>query len=365
MTVSRLALFTLLVPFGSVTLAQATTFLVSGEVRDASNSIVGAEVIISRLDTTHGDSQSETVVRRNQFGHYEAVLQYPGRYVIQVHAQHYCSWQSRPFQVSDSLTFDIPTLVEPNGQGCRTDVTPDPAASTFSVEATARSSGYQIPSTAGSNESIATEETENIPFSAPQEYRNALKLLPGVIEDSSQQLHFYGGDSNQTDFRLDGFRISDPQTGYLQARLNIDAVQEMQVTAADPDVTRGRGTAASTDINTVAGSFKPDFLATDFIPDLTTQGGFQVKSWSPRALFITLFGADCNPSGWFENATSTYYKLNIVSGLPSGENTGTSLAGCGKMGLRLRRVLFSQCSFQRSGEEPHDEVGLQFEALLM
>src|SRR4051812_43507841 len=65
----------------------------------------------------------------------------------------------------------------------------------------------------------------NLPYAASQDYRRALPLLPGAIQDNSGQIHFNGGNASDTSYRLDGFDIADTASGGLTARLSVDTVQ--------------------------------------------------------------------------------------------------------------------------------------------
>src|SRR5262249_44699243 len=51
------------------------------------------------------------------------------------------------------------------------------------------------------------------PYPASQDLRNAMPLLQGVVQDVNGRLHFNGGATDQTNFTLDGFNISDPYSG--------------------------------------------------------------------------------------------------------------------------------------------------------
>src|ERR1044071_467702 len=66
-------------------------------------------------------------------------------------------------------------------------------------------------------------EILTVPYPASQDLRNALPLMNGVVADPSGRIHFNGGSSDQTDYQLDGFRISDPPRGRLEARLHIES----------------------------------------------------------------------------------------------------------------------------------------------
>ena len=53
----------------------------------------------------------------------------------------------------------------------------------------------------------------NVPYPSTHNLRNAMKLMPGVIQDSHGGLHLSGGGENQVLYTLDGFNISDPVNG--------------------------------------------------------------------------------------------------------------------------------------------------------
>jgi len=57
---------------------------------------------------------------------------------------------------------------------------------------------------------LANAEIQAIPYPAPQDYRNALPMMDGVVQDNAGRAHFNGGDTNQTNYTLDGFNVSDP-----------------------------------------------------------------------------------------------------------------------------------------------------------
>src|SRR5437588_9187565 len=57
---------------------------------------------------------------------------------------------------------------------------------------------------------LTSIEILDVPFPASQDLRNALPLLPGVVQDPAGRLHFDGGATDQTNFTLDGFNLSNP-----------------------------------------------------------------------------------------------------------------------------------------------------------
>ena len=84
-------------------------------------------------------------------------------------------------------------------------------------------------------------EISAVPYPAPQDYRNALPMMDGVVQDNSGRAHFNGAQTSQTNYTLDGFNISDPVTGRLETRVNIETIQSMDV--ADAAASRPRTAA--------------------------------------------------------------------------------------------------------------------------
>jgi hypothetical protein len=65
------------------------------------------------------------------------------------------------------------------------------------------------------------------------------------------------------------------------------------------------------------------FSGTNFIPGITSQDGFQINKWTPR---IDTSGPLVKGRAWFHNAFDTFYDLNIISGLPHGQNESRSIS---------------------------------------
>ena len=77
--------------------------------------------------------------------------------------------------------------------------------------------------------------------------------MNGVVQDNAGRLHFNGADTRQANFNLDGFNISDPATGQLEARVNIDAIQSMDLENSRFSADNGRGSAGVLDLKTKMG----------------------------------------------------------------------------------------------------------------
>jgi hypothetical protein len=180
------------------------------------------------------------------------------------------------------------------------------------------------PSQTADTKRLNNQQILNVPFPASQDYRSAFSLMPGALQDNSGQLHFNGGDTNQTNYRLNGFEVSDPATGALNARLNVDTVQTLEWDASRFSPDEGKGSAGSIDVRTEMGDNHWRFAGTNFIPGIGIQDGVYLNHWSPR---IKVSGPIKKGRAWFHNAFDTYYTVNTVSGLPSGQNRTASFIG--------------------------------------
>lgn len=164
----------------------------------------------------------------------------------------------------------------------------------------------------------------NVPYPASQDYRSALPLMSGVVQDNSGQVHFNGGKSNESSYRLNGFDVSDPATGNLTTRLNVDTVQTLEFEASRFSPDKGRGSAGTVEIQTRMGDDRWRFGGTNFIPGIGTQGGVYLNHWSPR---IVVSGPIRKGRAWFHNAFDTFYTVSTVSNLPKGQNRTSSVSG--------------------------------------
>ncbi len=160
-------------------------------------------------------------------------------------------------------------------------------------------------------------EIQAVPYPAPQDYRNALPLMDGVVQDNAGRAHFNGGDTNQTNYKLNGFNISNPVTGNLDLRVNIETIQSMDVESSRFSAENGRGSAGVLDLETKMGDDRLRFGGTNFIPGISTDGGWHINKWTPRLEFS---GPLANARAWFHNGLDAFYSNDVVPGLPRGEN---------------------------------------------
>ena len=163
----------------------------------------------------------------------------------------------------------------------------------------------------------------NLPYAASQDYRQALPLMPGAVQDNAGQVHFNGGSVNETSYRLDGFDVSNPASGGLTARLSVDTVQAVDW-SSDRMPAEDKGSAGTIDIRTEMGDDRWRFGATNPIPSIDTAGGLHINHWSPR---LMTSGPIRKGKLWFHTALDPYYTANTVASLPKGQNRTDSFTG--------------------------------------
>jgi carboxypeptidase family protein len=160
----------------------------------------------------------------------------------------------------------------------------------------------------------------DVPYPSTHSLRNAMSIMPGVIEDPSGGLHFDGGKENQTNYLLDGFNISDPLTGLLDARVSVESVQALDYLSGRYSPEFGKGSAGTLQIKTENGDDRFRYSATNFIPGLDTQKGLHLGSWTPRA---NLSGPILKGRAWFSDSLDGDYNILIVPELPKGQDQST------------------------------------------
>ena len=169
---------------------------------------------------------------------------------------------------------------------------------------------------------LTNVEIIEAPYPSPHDLRNALPLFQNVITDAGGRLHFNGGAEDQVNLRLDGFNIADPGTGQLEARINIDSVQTLELESSRFSAEKGRGSSGSLDIRTRMGDEKWRFSGTNFVPGVTTHRGLYINKWTPRA---QVSGPIARGRAWFHNGFDAFYDVDVVPELPAGQDRARSL----------------------------------------
>src|ERR1017187_9800926 len=169
---------------------------------------------------------------------------------------------------------------------------------------------------------LTNTEIEAVPYPAPQDFRNSLPLLNGVVQDNAGRVHINGADTNQANYTQIGFNISDPVTGRLETRVNIETIQSMDLENSRYAADNGRGSAGVLDLKTKMGDDRWRFGGTNFIPGVTSDNGLYINKWTPRLEFS---GPIVKGRAWFHNGLDAFYNVDSVHGLPRGANRTSGL----------------------------------------
>ena len=167
-------------------------------------------------------------------------------------------------------------------------------------------------------ERLSGTEVNDIPYPASHSLRNAMKLMPGVMQDPVGGLHFHGGSENQTRYTLNGFDITDPITNKFATRLAVEGVRQMELTTGRESPQYGGGSAGTLQIQTNSGTDKLQYTATNFVPGVDMKSGLHIGNWTPRA---GISGPIVKGRAWFSDSFDGEYNPGILTGLPSGANT--------------------------------------------
>ena len=167
------------------------------------------------------------------------------------------------------------------------------------------------------NKQLDNVEVLNVPYPASQDFRNALPMMNGVLIDPGGRVHVNGGATEQTNYLLDGFHVSDPSTGRLEARMNIESIRTLDLDSSRFTAEKGKGSAGTLDIQTKMGDDRWRFGGTNFFPGVSTTSGFHIDRFAPR---VEVSGPLAPGRAWFHNGLDFIYSLDTVSGLPRGQN---------------------------------------------
>ncbi len=180
------------------------------------------------------------------------------------------------------------------------------------------------PETTSRQETLVQREIVNTPVPSDRDLQQSLVTMPQVLSDSSGRLHVAGARQGQTEVMLDGFEINDPSTGAFDARVNIDAVQDVSVVTGGYGAVYAHGGAGIVAIDTVSGNDHWRIGATNFVPGLNFREGIQFGNWYPR---ITFSGPIKKGRAWFSEALTGQRSLRLVTELPKGQNSEVQWGG--------------------------------------
>jgi hypothetical protein len=272
---------------------------VSGRVVDEN----GAAIAGARVEVRPAEGGSVTAASSDRAGNFSMNLPDAGDYAIKAERLGFYLYQSRAQPLAEGVHEITIVLNHLQEFSERIDVTASPPA----ID----------PAQPAERKELDNTEIQAIPYPAPQDYRNALPLMDGVVQDNAGRNHVNGGDTNQTNYTIDGFNMSDPVTGRLETRLNIDSIQSVDLASSRFSAENGRGSAGVLELKTKMGDDRFRFAGTNFIPSLSTEQGLHFNKWTPR---LELSGPIAKGRAWFHNGFDAFYSDDIIQGLPRGAN---------------------------------------------
>lgn len=239
-------------------------------------------------------AQGET----NYAGRYQFRGLPAGAYVLRVQKEGFYAVTAEGIQVGQTASTQV-TLDHVREYHQRVDVTASP--STIN------------PAKTSSTATLNDQEIMNLPFSAPRDIRYALPMLPGVVQDATRQVHVNGSSTRQILDELDGFNITDPVSGFFDARVPVAALRTVTIMGSRYPAQDGKASGGLLDLTTGMGDDRYRFTGTDFLPSFSATQGLHVSSWYPRGSFS---GPIKKGKAWFLLAPELEYSSSIINGLP-------------------------------------------------
>jgi len=279
---------------------------VAGRVIDET----GAAIAGARIELRPAAGAAPAAVSSDLAGKFSINLPASGDYAIRAERLGFYVYQGRALTLNEGPTDITITLNHLQEFSDKIDVTYSPPA----ID----------PQQPADRKELDNTEIQAVPYPAPQDYRNALPMIDGVLQDTAGRAHFNGGSTNQTNYMLDGFNISDPVTGRLETRVAIDSIQSMSVSTSRFSAENGRGSAGVLDLATKMGDDRLRFAGTNFIPGVSTDGGLHINKWTPR---VELSGPLVKGRAWFYNGFDVFYSNDLIHGLPHGQNRTSGVTG--------------------------------------
>ncbi|MBL8290334.1 MAG: carboxypeptidase regulatory-like domain-containing protein, partial [Bryobacterales bacterium] len=154
--------------------------------------VVGARVLLKR-----GEGPAIAAFTDAQ-GRFQISLASAGRYLVTVEREGY-------FPIREQAVEIVP------GQGATLVLEPVREIRE-SIEVSAAPVGVDMATTA-SQQGVTANEIANIPYPNTNDFRQALRVIPGVVRDNRGGLHINGGAEDQVMYTLNGFNVTDPLTG--------------------------------------------------------------------------------------------------------------------------------------------------------
>lgn len=169
--------------------------------------------------------------------------------------------------------------------------------------------------------SVSGAEMLSVPFPASDNLKNALRIIPGVVQDARGGVHVNGGAEEQVLYTVNGFNANDPLTGRLEARVSVESVQSIEMAAGRLPADVGKGSAGVVAVATNPGGDAYQYNLTNFFPGFETRKGIMIGNWSPRG---SISGPIRRGRAWFSNSLSAQYDQQVIEELPDGADRMSS-----------------------------------------
>lgn len=255
----------------------------------------------------HKGQQAPVETYTGPAGSFHISLPEEGQYLVSVESPGYFRMEDRPIEVGKGAS-EVTLVLSPQRE-------------VFQSVNVGGSPSPVDPARSDREQRLSGTEINDVPYPSSNSLRNAMRLMPGVIQDPSGGVHFHGGAEYQTQYTLDGFDISDPITGRYSTSLAVEGVRSLDLASSRESPQFGRGSAGTLAIQTESGTDHYHFTATNFIPGIDTHNGAVLGDWTPRVGFS---GPLIKGRAWFSDSFDGAYNDGYVSGLPKGDDTNTS-----------------------------------------
>ena len=170
-----------------------------------------------------------------------------------------------------------------------------------------------------------TPEIVNIPYPTSRDIRYLLPFNPGVVADTTEQMHVAGSETWETLDTLDGFDIRSPVGGSLSLRVSADAVRSIDTESTRYPVEFGRATGGVIAMYTGMGDDKFRFNTTNFIPSYRyLNGGIHFDQFVPR---FTFSGPIKRGRAWWYDGADFEYDNIYIPELPVNADTDELIRG--------------------------------------
>jgi len=168
---------------------------------------------------------------------------------------------------------------------------------------------------------LSSRTLYDVPFPDQNNLRSGLRMMPGVVQDSTGGIHLFGGSEDQSQYSFEGFQLNDPLTGRFDARMSLESVQSVDVQASPASADMGRGDAGTMILHARTGGDELKFSATNVFPGIDIGQGLRFSSWTPRG---NISGPWKKGRAWFFNTSELQFIRTTVPQLPASQNSSIS-----------------------------------------